>query len=98
MVLGNWLLFNFLNCIITVIGACLRERAPLGIGCCMIISDSDGGKCERKSLGDREGPHASQGRSFLDFFDPTLLRSRSSFVRPFPGEDCKSTALRCLCV
>lgn len=60
MFLGNTCSFS-LNCTITVIGACLRERAQLGIDCCMIISDSAGGKREQKSLGDREGPHTSRG-------------------------------------
>lgn len=41
----------------------------------MIISDSAGGKCEQKSLGDREGPHTSPGPivSGASLFSHSLL-------------------------
>lgn len=48
-----------LTCEFTVIGGCLRERAPPGAACCMIISVFSSGKHEQKSLRDREGPHGS---------------------------------------
>lgn len=78
--------FFSLTCNFTVIGGCLRERAPQGTACCMIISVSAGGKHEQKSLRDREGPHRSPG-AFLGCFWTAvihyslLLAPHGSFIQ-----------------
>lgn len=90
-VLGKEGHFSLELLLLPVIGASLRERAPLGMDCCMIISCSAGGKREQKSLRDREGPH----RSPVDLFDSTLLSAQSLFIQPLPGGYYKCV---CLCV
>lgn len=75
-----------LTCNFTVTGGCLRERAPRGAACCMVISVSAGGKDEQKSLRDREGPHRSPGPFLGRFWTAVthyspLRASRSSFIQ-----------------
>lgn len=64
-----------------LLGGCLRERAPSGAACCMIISVFSSGKPEQKSLRDREGPHGSPVLLLGPFLEGLQRHAYSAFAR-----------------
>lgn len=89
-------IYNFIS---TVISVHLREGAPQGAHCCMIISVSAWGKYEQKSLRDTKGSQASPG-SLLSHFWKALIQyslcssPHSLFIQSLPPEYCNIKSIK----